>query len=63
MKKTDAQASELLSKQALSRRRLLMGSMGLVGYQSEDFYWHYLMKGIARSSFWVLINQRFNYCQ
>lgn len=35
----------------------------LVGYQSEEFYWHYLMKGIVRSSLWVLINLRFIYCQ
>ena len=24
----------------------------LVGYQSEEFYGHYLMKGIAQSSLW-----------
>jgi hypothetical protein len=26
----------------------------LVGYQSEEFYWHYLMKRIAQSSLWVV---------
>jgi len=37
---------------------LFLGSSGeelserLVGYQSEDFYWHYLMKGISQSSLW-----------
>ena len=37
---------------------LFLGSSGeelserLVGYQSKEFYWRYLMKGIAQSSLW-----------
>ena len=37
---------------------LFLGSSGeelserLVGYQSREFYWHYLMEGIAQSRLW-----------
>jgi len=37
---------------------LFLGSSGeelserLVGYQSQEFYWRYLVKGIAQSSLW-----------
>lgn len=37
---------------------LFLGSSGeelserLVGYQSKEFYWYYLMKGVAQASLW-----------